>query len=346
MNVAFQAQLRQFLQQRRAAVATSWYKAIAPDSFPGLDSAAVRHQLFALTDQVMSLLLAGEFTPAEVRPIGAELAELQCVRSEAFGRTLEVLAGELVSGLPAEALVALQPRLASLVGELTVGFLKQRHATILAEQDAIYRALIAAQQEIEEARRATEARYQVVTTLASEGIILADASTRCILEANPAFHRLLGYREGELRGISLYEVIAHDRASIDEGIQRTLQQGQRTVGRRRCRRKDGTMVAVDAGAAAIAAARTTLLSIVVHGITDQIGAVNWRHNLVLTERDRLLLELLEKGYDDVHIARELRLSKQTVRNYLSRLYTTLGVCSRLEAVAWAHDHHLMPRLPG
>jgi len=60
----------------------------------------------------------------------------------------------------------------------------------------------------------------------------------------------------------------------------------------------------------------------------------------LTDRERQLLGLLTEGRDNARIAEALYLSEQTVRNYLSRLYTKLGVHTRTEAVIWARDHGL------
>lgn len=60
----------------------------------------------------------------------------------------------------------------------------------------------------------------------------------------------------------------------------------------------------------------------------------------LTEREQQLLALLAQGWDVGHIAATLHLAEQTVRNYLSRLYTKLGVHSRANAIVWARDRGL------
>jgi DNA-binding NarL/FixJ family response regulator len=62
----------------------------------------------------------------------------------------------------------------------------------------------------------------------------------------------------------------------------------------------------------------------------------------LTARERQLLGLLMHGRDNANIARELCLGEQTVRNYLSRMYAKLGVQTRTEAIAWAHEHNIRP----
>ena len=55
----------------------------------------------------------------------------------------------------------------------------------------------------------------------------------------------------------------------------------------------------------------------------------------LTPRQVEVLRLLEQGRSTKQIAAELHLSTETVRNHIRRLFRTLGVNSRLEAVAAA-----------
>lgn len=58
----------------------------------------------------------------------------------------------------------------------------------------------------------------------------------------------------------------------------------------------------------------------------------------LTRRQRELLRLLTQGYDNRRIAQAMELSVKTVENHLTRLYRTLGVYSRLEALNYAIHH--------
>lgn len=57
----------------------------------------------------------------------------------------------------------------------------------------------------------------------------------------------------------------------------------------------------------------------------------------LTARERQLLTLVAKGWDNARIAAELGLAEQTVRNYTSTIYDKLGVHSRAEAIVWARE---------
>jgi len=59
----------------------------------------------------------------------------------------------------------------------------------------------------------------------------------------------------------------------------------------------------------------------------------------LTRRERDLLALLARGWNNRRIAETLGLGSQTVRNYLTQLYRKLGLGSRAEAIVWATDHN-------
>lgn len=69
--------------------------------------------------------------------------------------------------------------------------------------------------------------------------------------------------------------------------------------------------------------------------------------------EKRLLEKIAQGQKNALIARELSLAEQTVRNYISRLYTTLNIHSRAEAIIWAmengigenHEYEEHPAIP-
>jgi len=55
----------------------------------------------------------------------------------------------------------------------------------------------------------------------------------------------------------------------------------------------------------------------------------------LTSRERDVLALICRGYDDKTIARTLDVAANTVRNHVARIYAKIGVNRRIAAVAWA-----------
>lgn len=61
----------------------------------------------------------------------------------------------------------------------------------------------------------------------------------------------------------------------------------------------------------------------------------------LSPREREVLRLVAQGWDNSQIAQALSISVGTVKNYLTSLYSKVGVRSRAELVAWAWQQGLM-----
>jgi PAS domain S-box-containing protein len=137
---------------------------------------------------------------------------------------------------------------------------------------------IAIVEDITERKRAGEAlvqseeRYRAVVEQATEGIFLCDAATGEVLESNTAFKELLGYTAGELRGIKIHDLIDDDRESIDSNLRLILDEGSRFLGERRYRRKDGSLVDVEAAASVIAYGGRKVICDVIRDVTERVEA--------------------------------------------------------------------------
>ena len=137
---------------------------------------------------------------------------------------------------------------------------------------------IAILEDITERKRAGEAlvqseeRYRAVVEQAAEGIFLFDAATGEVLESNAAFQELLGYTPEELLSMKIYDLIAHERESIDRNIQRILDEGSRFVGERRYRCKDGSLVDVEVTASLISYGGKWVICTVIRDVTERIEA--------------------------------------------------------------------------
>jgi PAS domain S-box-containing protein len=121
----------------------------------------------------------------------------------------------------------------------------------------------------EKALKESEWLYRTVIEQAKENIFLVDAETRRIMESNPAFQQTLGYTEEELRSMTLYDIVAADRKSIDSNIRRILEQKHRFVGERKFRRKDGSLVDVEVSVSTILRNGRETLCDVAHDITER-----------------------------------------------------------------------------
>jgi PAS domain S-box-containing protein len=124
----------------------------------------------------------------------------------------------------------------------------------------------------EEALRQSEKLYRTVIEQATENICLVDVETRRIVESNTAFQAALGYTEEELRGMTLYDVVAHDRESVDRNVRLTLREGRSSIGQRKYRRKDGSLLEVEASGSIILRDDRETICVVAHDITERARA--------------------------------------------------------------------------
>jgi len=125
--------------------------------------------------------------------------------------------------------------------------------------------------EAEEALRQSEGRYRTVVKQAAEGIFVVDIDTKLILEANAAYRNLLGYTAKDMLGLglTLYDVVAHDRESIDLYLKQIQEERVHFIGERRHRRKDGSLVDVEVSSSVIPYGGGEALCVVVHDITER-----------------------------------------------------------------------------
>ncbi|RLA92719.1 MAG: hypothetical protein DRG25_05830, partial [Deltaproteobacteria bacterium] len=93
--------------------------------------------------------------------------------------------------------------------------------------------------QMREALREREERYRMLIQQSVEAIYLFDPETKRILEANPAFLNLLGYKAPEIPRLTIYDFIAHDKENIDSYVSKILKEGAITIEGRMWRRKDG-----------------------------------------------------------------------------------------------------------
>jgi len=79
-----------------------------------------------------------------------------------------------------------------------------------------------------------------------------------------------------------------------------------------------------------------------HRVLERLAAIRTGGDEVyepveLSRREREVLGRLAQGMNNDTIAKDLGLSVQTVRNYISTLYSKLDVHSRAEAIIWARE---------
>jgi signal transduction histidine kinase len=84
--------------------------------------------------------------------------------------------------------------------------------------------------------------YRAVVERGPFGVLIYDPDTRGVLYANPAMEGALLYGPGELRGLPIHDLLAHDRESIDARSTRVVGTGQGLSDEVLLHRRDGSLV--------------------------------------------------------------------------------------------------------
>ncbi len=150
-------------------IASSWHGAVAHIGSTSLTPMEIRRHLGELADQVIAVLLSEPFERCKAREIGSALASTYYLSPDALGRVQEALVRQLGEDLSGDEVVALQPRLAMLLGEISAGFFEQVRDTILQEQEQVKAALLGKHGQAEEALRKSEASLAEVQRIAQLG---------------------------------------------------------------------------------------------------------------------------------------------------------------------------------
>ncbi|MEW6638244.1 MAG: PAS domain S-box protein, partial [Actinomycetota bacterium] len=143
----------------------------------------------------------------------------------------------------------------------------------------------------EEELKESEELYRTVVEQAAENIFIVDAQTKRILEANDALARSLGYSPEELKEMTLYELVAHDRESVDVNVARLMRERRISIGERRYRRRDGSLAEVEVNASLISHGGSPALCVVAHDVTERNRAERAMREVKEAERARIAREL-------------------------------------------------------
>lgn len=95
---------------------------------------------------------------------------------------------------------------------------------------------------VEEALRESEERHRALVEESVEAIYVFEPGSFRVLEANQAFCDLLGYESGEVRSLSIYNIVGHARDDIDQFMEHWGSEGRIQGADRVWRRKDGSEI--------------------------------------------------------------------------------------------------------
>jgi PAS domain S-box-containing protein len=158
---------------------------------------------------------------------------------------------------------------------------------------------IGKRKQAEEALGQSEALYRTVVEQAAENIFLVDAKSRRMLEANDALLLSLGYTDDELKQMTLYDIVAHDRESVDLNIGRIMDEGTVYLGERQYRRKDGSLADVEVNVSVVPYDGRTAMCVVAHDVTERKRAEAMLEEIREAERNRIARELHDGTLQDI-----------------------------------------------
>ncbi|MBF0558646.1 MAG: PAS domain-containing protein [Nitrospirae bacterium] len=136
---------------------------------------------------------------------------------------------------------------------------------------------------LEQALRDSEERYRSLIEQSVDGIFMFDVETKNILEANQSFQNLLGYGPDDISHLTIYDLVAHPKDDIDAKIQQMINMDKYFIGERNYRKKDGTLLSVEASASHIRHKGRSVFFLVFRDISQR--------KQLEREREKLILEL-------------------------------------------------------
>jgi PAS domain S-box-containing protein len=154
-----------------------------------------------------------------------------------------------------------------------------------------------------------EQHYRSVIEQSNECIFLVAMDSRRILEVNPAFLKLIGYSRDEILQMTLYDFLDHEKEDVNDKIQSILEHSKASLGERRYRRKDGTIVDVEVRAYLIHSAGKAYMYVVAMDITERKKAEK-KIRASLEEKEVLLKEIHHRVKNNMQIISSL-ISLQT-----------------------------------
>ena len=144
----------------------------------------------------------------------------------------------------------------------------------------------------------SERRYRAIIENSMDNIYICEARTGRIIEANESMQKLLGYSEEEMIGLRVFDFLDHPQDNVEGHIQTILDKGSLKIRNRRYRRKDGSIVDIEASCCLIKENGMDLLCVISRDVSDRIA----REKMLVEERNRaeLYLDILNHDIGNLH----------------------------------------------
>jgi PAS domain S-box-containing protein len=207
------------LLDRRAALADRWRRGIARTSYVPLGAGELREAFLRLVDQAVAGLV-DEIDVASVgRQVGSTLVGMGYTTGGALGTTLEILAQDVLAGLPSEHMQSLQPRLVIVLSSIAAGFATAARERLLDEQEESRMAVL-----VENRRAGESIRRQAALLDLAPDAVLVRGLDGSIAFWNRGAEALYGWSRDEATGSIDYQLLRtkypRPRAEIEAEVAR------------------------------------------------------------------------------------------------------------------------------
>lgn len=144
----------------------------------------------------------------------------------------------------------------------------------------------------------SENRYRAIIENSMDNIYICEARSGRIIETNESMRKLLGYSKEEMIGLRVFEFLDHPVENVEGHIQTILKKGTLKISDRRYRRKDGTLVDIEASCCVIREKDQDLLCVVSRDVSYRIE----REKKLVEERNRaeFYLDILNHDIGNLH----------------------------------------------
>jgi len=151
---------------------------------------------------------------------------------------------------------------------------------------------ITSRKKTEDEIRDSEEKFRSVIENTSDGFVLYDVQTKKVIETNSAYEKMLGYKPGEMKNLTLYDNVAHEKEDVDRFFERIKKQKNFFIGNRKHRKKDGTTIDVEVTVNNLLIRNKDVMSVLVRDITERKKAEE-----KLLESEMRYRHLIESTHD-------------------------------------------------
>jgi PAS domain S-box-containing protein len=121
---------------------------------------------------------------------------------------------------------------------------------------------------IESMLRESGELFESLVRQSSNAAYIFDHATKRIVDCNEAFLVLMGYEAQEIADLTVYDIVAHERADVDDYVARILEKGATVIGERQWKARSGNVIDVLISAFRVKHGKKTLIFVTARDIGD------------------------------------------------------------------------------